>query len=198
MLSRRDLVGKLGVGTAALCVVGVAKTSSASAAVSALNSRESGSGECSADLPPASEAAQTIVDAEAPATLAAAAPWKLLRPLAVGAAVAPGWHLAGFTGVVDGSCVLTLQNERGRAHRVHVCRNDGAPQGLAHTKRFDLIVMNGGEGDLPTDENLAQAIAAVARVMAANEGKTRQEVAALLTHNERVRLFSGDLDRRLR
>jgi hypothetical protein len=94
--------------------------------------------------------------------------------------------------------VLTLQNERGRTHRVHVCRNDGAPQGLVHTKRYDLIVMNGGEGDLPTDENLAQAIATVARVMAANEGRPQPAVAALLTHNERVRLFSGDLDRRLR
>ena len=29
----------------------------------------------------------------------------------------------------DGSCVATLQNARGRAHRVHLCRNDGHPAG---------------------------------------------------------------------
>ena len=47
---------------------------------------------------------------------------------------------------MDGSCVLTLQNARGRAHRVHLCRNDGQPQGLVYTRRFDLVVMNGGAG----------------------------------------------------
>jgi hypothetical protein len=120
-------------------------------------------------------------------------PWELLRPLALGSVVGHGWQLADLSGVVDGSCVLTLENERGRTHRVHVCGNDGQPQGLVYTKRFDLVVMNGGRGDLPTEEGLAQAVAKVAGVLASNEAKWRNAplVTALLPQAERVRQF-GD------
>jgi hypothetical protein len=142
----------------------------------------------------------TVVDQGPPATLAAPAPWELLHPLAMGSLVANGWRVAGLTGVVDGSCVLTLQNERGRSHRVHLCSNDGQPKGLVYTKRVDLVVMNGGEGDLPTDESFGQAVAEVAHVLAANESDRRHEaiVTALLPQAERVRLFAGPADRRLR
>jgi hypothetical protein len=147
-----------------------------------------------------SEPLPEIVDAGPPTTLSAPPPWELVRPLAMGSMVAHGWHVAGLTGAVDGSCVLTLQNARGRAHRVHVCRNDGHPQGLVYTKQLDLVVMNGGVGDLPTEEGLAQAVAAVAHVLASNEGHSRQQpvVTALLPHAERVRLFSGPVNRSLR
>src|SRR5262249_53141294 len=103
------------------------------------------------------------------ATATAPPPWALVRPLALGAEVAHGWRVSGLTGVVDGVCVLTLENARGRVHRVHLCRNDGRPQGLVFTDRFDLVVMNGGQGDLPTEEGLAQAVAKVAPVLAGNE-----------------------------
>jgi hypothetical protein len=99
--------------------------------------------------------------------------------------------LVDLTAPADGACVLTLENERGRAQRVHVCRNDGRPQGLVYTKRFDLVVMNGGQGDLGTDENLAQAVGAVSHLLAANEDSGPQTVVtALLPHAERVRQFS--------
>jgi hypothetical protein len=126
------------------------------------------------------------------AELSAPAPWELLRPLALGSVVAHGWRVAGLTGVVDGSCVLTLQNERGRAHRVHLCRNDGRPQGLVYTNRLDLVVMNGGQGDLPTEEGLAQAVAEVAHVLAANERDRLHEnlVTALLPQADRVQQFA--------
>ena len=60
--------------------------------------------------------------------------------------------------------------------------------------------MNGGQGDLPTEEGFAQAVAEVAHVLAANESDRRHEpvVTALLPHAERVRLFSGPVDRSLR
>jgi hypothetical protein len=132
------------------------------------------------------------------ATLSAPAPWEVLRPLALGSVVAHGWRVAGFTGAVDGSCVLTLQNEKGRAHRIHLTRNDGAPQGIVYTKDFDLVVMNGGKGDLPTDEGFAQAVAEVAHVLAANESSHGSIVTALLPQAERVRRFAGMADARLR
>ena len=60
--------------------------------------------------------------------------------------------------------------------------------------------MNGGAGDLPTDESFAQAVAELAHVLASNEGQRGVEpvVTALLPQAERVRLFSGSADRRLR
>ena len=122
---------------------------------------------------------------------AAPPPWELVRPLAAGSALAYGWRLAGLGPVQDGSCVITLHNERGRSRRVHLCRNDGTPQGLVYTRRTDLVVMNEGNGDLPTEERLAQAVAALAHVVAANEGMvTNHLFTDLLPHTERVQRFA--------
>ena len=198
MLSRRDVVGKLAAGTAAVCVAGVAGASVAKAATKAtrLGEREARLGPSSkepADHPAASTSNLQIVDAAPAATLSAPPPWELVRPLAMGSAVAQGWRVAGLTGVVDGSCVLTLESEQGRTQRVHLCRNQGNAQGLVYTKRFDLVVMNGGQGSLPTDEGFARAVAAVAHVLAANEGERQHEpvVAALLPHAQRVEQFAS-------
>jgi hypothetical protein len=120
-------------------------------------------------------------------------PWQLLEPLAKGSTVARGWRVADVSAVVDGSFVLTLENRRGRAHRVHVCRNAGRPQGLVYTKHLDLVVMNGGRGDLPTEEGLAQAVAEVAHVLAANEARWQRAplLTALLPQAERVKKFGA-------
>jgi hypothetical protein len=199
MLSRRDLVGKLAASAAAVWAVGAARKSFA------LSRGEAPVGAGQAPLAPAQEmpaAGQPIanrevdvVDSGTPSTSSAPAPWELVHPLALGSVVAHGWQVAGLTGVVDGSCVLTLQNQRGRAQRVHLCRNDGVPQGLVYTKQLDLVVMNGGQGDLPTEEGFAQAVAQVAHVLAANERQHQPVLTALLPQAERARTFS---DRRLR
>lgn len=186
MLSRRDLVGGLAAGTAAaVCATGMAGVSFAA------TRREADTSEPTERGPEAQ-----IVDAETPATQQAPAPWELLSPLALGATVANGWTAAALTGVVDGSCVLTLKNQRGREHRVHLCRNDGSPEGLVFTDRFDLVVMNGGRGDLPTEEGLAQAVAEVAHVLAQNE--RAHQLDGFMPQAERVSMFSGSVDRRLR
>jgi hypothetical protein len=129
---------------------------------------------------------------ETPGAAAASgpAPWELLAPLGMGSAVAHGWRVAGLTGVSDGSCVVTLENERGRRHRVHLCENGGRPQGLVYTQRYDLVVMNGGQGDLPTEEGLAQAVAEVGHVLAANE-RAGRSVAGLMAHADRVERFAA-------
>jgi hypothetical protein len=128
------------------------------------------------------------------------APWELIHPLALGASLGHGWRIAGLHAVIDGSCVVTVENERGRTQRVHLCRNDGHPNGLVHTEQFDLVVMNGGQGDLPTEEGLAQAVAEVAHVLASNESDPRFAplMTALLSQAERVRAFSSSAGQRLR
>ncbi len=196
MLSRRALVGKLAAGVAGAAVAWAASPERAHAAVPrgvANPGAEPAEGQGVVEAAPISPA---VADAGGQATTNVP-PWELLQPLASGSALGHGWHVADLSGEADGVCVLTLRNARGRAHRVHLCRNDGRPQGLVYTERFDLVVMNGGQGDLPTEEGLAQAVAEVAHVLAANERRP-ELVAGLLPQRERVRLFAGAADRRLR
>jgi len=209
MISRRELGGKVAAGAAVVLATGMARGS-----VTA--TPQSADAAAAGDIPRlATDGAGLPVDSEmsiAPDspkesdcgvtdTAAVDAPWNLLRPLTVGSAVGSGWRIASLTGAVEGSCVITLENERGRQSRLHVCRNDGSPQGLVYTKHFDLVVMNGGVGDLATEESLAQAVADLAHTLAGNESDRRSAapvVASLLPHGERVRLAEGATDRRLR
>ena len=205
-LSRRSFVSKLAAGAAAVAsVVSIGRAQAMSSRRESSPPTGSGNddepigsmpGAPSAQTPPLSAEkvlAEKPVLSEASLPPSAPPPWELLRPLAMGSMVAHGWRVAGLTGVVDGSCVLTLENPRGRAHRVHLCRNDGRPHGLVYTKRVDLVVMNGGQGDLPTEEGLAQAVAEVAHVLAANEGEWQHApvVTALLPQAERLHRFGA-------
>jgi hypothetical protein len=87
---------------------------------------------------------------------------------------------------------VTLADARGHAYRVHICRNGGTPRGLIYTRRLDLVVMNGGRNDMPTEEGFAQAVARLAHVVAQNERRVAEDVLAeLLPHTERMARFAG-------
>src|SRR5215831_6297324 len=183
MLSRREVIGKAAVGAAVTALALGATTAVASKApgASAIPSPDRNGQDPAPGRPPGDLAG-----------IAAPPPWELVRPLAAGAALAHGWRLAELGPIKDGACVVTLQNERGRARRIHLCRNDGTPRGLVYTRRVDLVVMNEGAGDLPTEESLAQAVAALAHVVAANEGTVPAGLFTdLLPHAERVQRFAA-------
>ena len=188
MLSRRELIGKAAVGAAAAVAVSAARTgvASARAVPAATNDPADGRDARNAVLPPADPPpAASVVSSSPP-------PWELLSPLGAGSVVGHGWRLVDLSPVQHGSCVVTLRNRRGRSHRVHLCRNDGNPQGIIYTRRVDLVVMNEGYRDLPTEERLAQAVAALAHVIAANEATVPDRcLAELLPHAERLRRFAA-------
>ena len=187
MLSRRELIGKAAVGAAAAVAVSAARTgvASARAVPAATNDPAHGGEGRNAVLPPADPPPADSVASSPP-------PWELLSPLGAGAVVGHGWRLVDLGPVEDGSSVVTLRNRRGRSHRIHLCRNDGDPQGIIYTRRVDLVVMNEGYGDLPTEERLAQAVAEVAHVIAANEATVPDRcLAELLPHAERLRRFAA-------
>ena len=194
MLSRRDLIGKAAVGAAAaLAVGGVVGT-----AVAATRPSRDGTDDPAhpKDDSPANVVGLTVLETPPDgAEIAAPPPWALVAPFTQGSVVAHGWRLAELGPVQDGSVVVTLQNARGRAHRVHLCRNDGSPHGVVYTRRLDLVVMNEGYGDLPTEEHFAQAVAALAHAIARNETTTADAVfAALLPHAERMQRYAaGDV-----
>jgi hypothetical protein len=195
MLSRRELIGKAAVGAAAgALALGAARTAVASTRPLPTTPGDrpdngdapapEGDAQASASSPPA--------EAVAPA---APPPWALVRPFVAGTVLAHGWRLGDLGPVEDGACVVTLENERGRARRVHFCRNDGDPQGLVYTRKVDFVVMNEGKGDLPTEEPLAQAVAELAHAVAANEATAPAELLAeLLPHAERLRRFAAAED----
>lgn len=179
MLSRRAFVGKLAAGAAAAGAVGAIGTR----AQAALRETEA---------PSAAPAAPPARVTDAATQEASAAPWALVAPLSAGAAVHGEWSLAALSGASAGSCVATLRNGAGRQERIHLCRNTGRPSGVVHTERFDLVVMNGGDGAQATDEGLAQAVAALAQAVARNEGGDADAtvLGELLGHEERVARYA--------
>jgi hypothetical protein len=197
MLSRREMIGKAAVGAAAAAVaLGAARTGrAAKRALRGATTTPTPSGGPGVAATP--EHQTPANDQNAPAQPGDAAPvlapppWDLVRPFIAGALVSHGWRLSALSPVQDGSCVATLENARGRAHRVHLCRNDGDPQGLIYTRRVDLVVMNQGTGDLPTEEGLAQAVAELAHAVAANEARLPAVLAELVPHAERMQRFAS-------
>ena len=191
MLSRRDLIGKVAVGAAAALAVG-AVGGTGVAATRPLRDATNDPGVPTDEAAGALEGQNALEPHTDAAEIAGPPPWELVAPFTAGAVVAHGWHLVDLTPVQHGSAVVTLQNERGHAHRIHLCRNDGSPQGLVYTRRVDLVVMNQGYGDLPTEEHFGQAVAALAHAVAANEATVADGVfAELLPHTERVQRFAA-------
>jgi len=185
MLSRRVLIGKAAVGAVAAWAASGARTATAVASVRALPiTKDDRREDAAADR----DATAAVPSPAASTPMGSPAPWELLSPLGTGSRLGHGWRLADLGPVEAGACVVTLRNARGRAHRIHLCRNDGAPQGIIYTRRVDLVVMNEGYGDLPTEEGLAQAVAALAHVVAGNEATVPD---GLLPHAERVRRFAA-------
>jgi len=180
VLSRRAFVGKVAAGAAVAVAAGVA--------AEAASAREHFAPVVNDDRPARANSPQ--VSSAEPSAVPGTSPWELLQPLTAGAAVSGDWRVAELTAVVHGSCVLTLTNGSGRMQRIHLCGNGGRPHGLVHTERVDLVVMNGGQGELPTDEGFAQAVAAVAHVIAANEGRAAV-VGTLVPHAERLVQFAA-------
>ena len=191
MISRRTLIGRAAAGVAAAVALGTARIANASTrGLEAKTDDLTGErGEQHAASP--DEARAHDVEAR-PQTASASAPWHLVSPLTAGAVLAHEWQLADLGPVQNGACVATLRNARGRAHRVHLCRNDGRPQGILSTRRVDLVVMNEGYGDLPTEESFAQAVARLAHAVAGNEASAPHGLfAELLPHRERVQRFAA-------
>lgn len=122
----------------------------------------------------------------------------LLAPLRAGSEIGFGWRLEALYAPDRGAFIVELarvdspQSER-RA-RVHVCQHLGQPRGVAHTEWLDLLLMDGGSGRSPTDEELGRVVQALAWVMRQNELREGAEtqIARLLTHPERVDLYASE------
>ena len=127
-------------------------------------------------------------------TPTAPAPWELVAPLKEGSLIGLGWHVAALSPVQLGAAILTLRHDKGHQAYIHISRNDGSPVGITHTQHFDLVVMNGGDGDQPSDENLGRVVVTIGNAMTKNEsGGNHQELAEkMLSHSDRTTMFGPE------
>lgn len=177
MESRRKVLQQIGLGTAAVTIA----AGSAAAAHKASRVAAPGVG------------SQASAAAQPPE--AGAGPWWLLAPLGRGAHLGEGWFLAHLGAVERGASVLTLQHRDGAIGRVHLCHHQGAPKGLAHTELLDLVLMDGGRGDKPTDESLGRVLMGLAAQIRGNELSGQgdlAELARMQPHDERLLTYGPE------
>lgn len=138
-------------------------------------------------------AAASTFTAFADSAARSAAPLWLLGGLEPGAPLGLGWSLASVSPVTMGASVLELWHQGGELTRVHLCARDGRPKGLAHTALFDLVLMDGGQGDRPTDERLGRALLNLASRIKQTElsAGASDELRGLLSHLDRVERFGA-------
>lgn len=169
MDSRRSVLKKLLVGTATAAAVPAA----GSAALSAGG----------------------VLDGGAIALPSGPAPWWLLAPLGMGTPLKYGWYVAGLSAVERGAAVMTLQHSSGRKANVHLCAHNGRPNGLAHTRLIDMLLMDGGSGSFRTDELLGRVILGIAKRVRLNELDPQGDLwplAKMMTHNDRMEAFGAE------
>jgi len=171
MQSRRDMLKKLGLTVAGAAVATGATLATKEAQAASLRAfAEGGSG---------------------------AAPWPLLTPVAPGKPAGRGWTATHLSAVRDGASILTLTHNTGATARVHICARRGPATGVARTNLLDLVLMDGGDGDKATEEGLGRVIRTMAKRVARNElgaidNQTLDNMARMLTHNERLALYGPE------
>jgi len=113
----------------------------------------------------------------------------LIAPLKRGSDLGSGWSLANVAGVVQGAFVLELVNLSGRHVELHLSRLAGAARGIASSKHLDFLLMNGGDGGVPSDEELGLVVLSLARRITENEerrGASARLPASVISHDARL------------
>ena len=125
------------------------------------------------------------------------APWSLLAPLELGMSVGKGWNIQQLAPVVNGASIMTLSHAVHGSARVHICARGAASHGLTHTQFLDLVLMDGGNGNRRTMENLARVITGIAKRIGKNEVCAVDDgmldaMTSMLTHEERMALYGPE------
>ena len=167
MTTRRELLRNLGAGAATASALGAGKTALAThhATLQAFASPE------------------------------AKTPWWLLRPLKEGSKVGLGWQIQSLGAVERGAAILGLIHTSGTVARVHICTYENQPRGLAHSAPFDLILMDGGRGEKPTEETIGRVLLTLGDIIRENElgdDADLERVSRMLSHSERVAIYGPE------
>ncbi len=130
-------------------------------------------------------------EAAVPQPAADNSPWSLVAPFSADMEVGLGWRVASLSEVRRGAAVLTLRHDEGRQAQVHLCRRRGLPRGLAHTNTLDMFLMNDGDGQQQTNEDIGRVVKTIAAWVHRNEQSAGSLAVPpqLLTHSTRVRRY---------
>ncbi len=133
----------------------------------------------------------TTLDADEPQPAEDNSPWSLVAPFSADMEVGLGWRVASISEVKRGAAVLTLRHQEGRQAQVHLCRRQGVPRGLAYTDKLDMFLMNDGDGQQQTHEDIGRVVKTVAAWVRRSEQTAGPVPTApqLLTHSTRVRRY---------
>ncbi len=170
MDSRRGMLKKLLVGTAATAAV----PGTASATLGAVEQASHASG---ISLP------------------SGPAPWWLIAPARKGSEVGLGWYVGALSKVEKGAAILTLVHRSGQRARVHLCTHNGSPEGVAHTRLVDLVLMDGGSGSFRTDEQLGRVVLGLAERIRRNELDPEGDLwplARMMSHQDRMDAYGPE------
>jgi hypothetical protein len=123
------------------------------------------------------------------------APWDLIAPLEAGADIALGWSIENLSEVTLGAAILTLKHAQGHTAHVHISSHSGAPVGMTSTQHFDIVLMNGADGNTPSAEPVGRVVLSIADLIRRNESANAQLVRVaddMLSHEDRTRLFGPE------
>ena len=117
------------------------------------------------------------------------APLWLVAPLQAGDSVGKGWTFASMSVIEQGACILSLEHTSGEVTNIHICAKGDVRKGIASTGLLDLVVMDGRQGQEPTQEDMGRVVMGLARRIQKNEMKLDADLASLSSlqsHDERV------------
>lgn len=172
-VSRRGFITGIAAGTAAVAV--------ASPVLAATSRKTSAGSPHMTDAAPG-EPVGSLQDLSAPLR-------DVFAALVPGAAVLPGWTI-DRVGLRTGAVAVFVRSEAGEELRVDVCRRDDAREsGVVRTERFELVVMNHGEGTAATQRDHELAARVIGEALRRSEGALTSAPTELATHERRVALF---------
>ena len=110
-----------------------------------------------------------------------------IRPVALGF----GWSLVNVDEDHHGALALDLVHSVSGDARVHACARGKASVGVAQSKLFDFVLMDGRDGEEATPEALGRAVMRLAKKVRAAEAAGKARADGLLTHEQRIAQYGG-------
>lgn len=116
-------------------------------------------------------------------------PWWLVAPLKTGSSVGKGWKIVNIGSIEQGACILSLKHNSGEMTNIHICAKGEEQKGIASTELLDLVIMDGRQGEEPTQEDVGRVVMGLAKRIEKNEIKLEANLSSLTSlqsHDERV------------
>lgn len=168
-VSRRFVVGALGIGAATV------------AAGAAIGTKRLSAEAVEPSAAPGAPAPAPAGAAPEPEALEAN---KLIAPLGPGDRLSR-WTIQQVLPVQGGAASVVLQDDKGQQFQLDVCARDeaqSAPVGPGHSELFQVFLANSGDGSTATFEDHGLAAMALAEVIRANEQHVDRSLFSTQAH----------------